>query len=114
MKTFKQLLNEGIDDFIKQKNLKDHINPALMKEVIITLNKRDYKVNIGALLTPYLNTKSDFNIFTLNKTDKIIVHTIIIKDTIDEVVQWALKAKNNQQNNLFNALVDYAKSKKII
>lgn len=49
-----------------------------------------------------------------NKTDKIIVHTIIVKDTIDEVVQWALKAKNNQQNNLFNALVDYAKSKKIV
>ena len=80
MKTFKQLLNEGIDDFIKQKNLKDHINPALMKEVIITLNKRDYKVNIGALLTPYLNTKSDFNIFTLNKTDKIIVDFDTLKE----------------------------------
>ena len=80
MKTFKQLLNEGIDDFIKQKNLKDHINPALMKEVIITLNKRDYKVNIGALLTPYLNTKSDFNIFTLNKTDKIIVDFETLKE----------------------------------
>lgn len=49
-----------------------------------------------------------------NTTDRIIVHTIIVKDTIDEVVTWALKAKNNQQNNLFNALVEYAKSKKVI
>lgn len=49
-----------------------------------------------------------------NNTNRIIVHTIIVKDTIDEVVQWALRSKSNQQNTLFNALVEYAKNKKII
>lgn len=49
-----------------------------------------------------------------NNASKIVVHSIIVKDTIDMVVQQALKSKDMQQNNLFNALVEYANSKKIL
>lgn len=48
-----------------------------------------------------------------NKAKKIIIHTIIIKDTIDEIVQFSLRAKDKNQNSLFEALIEYAKLKKL-
>lgn len=41
----------------------------------------------------------------------IIVHTIVIRDTIDEVVQKSLRSKDKQQNDLFKALVEYMRNK---
>ena len=48
-----------------------------------------------------------------NKAKKIIIHTIIVKDTIDEIVQFSLRAKDKNQNSLFEALIEYAKLKKL-
>jgi len=47
-----------------------------------------------------------------SKHKRIFVHHILARDTIDEAMLWALKAKANGQNRMFDALKELTKQRK--
>lgn len=47
-----------------------------------------------------------------NKSERVVVHHIIAKDTVDEAIIMALRKKKRTQNALLEALRDYSKQRK--
>jgi SNF2 family DNA or RNA helicase len=68
---------------------------------------------IWAGLTWNLEIKEqlDRRLYRQGQKERVVVHSIVARDTVDEVVMKAVAKKDKTQQALLNALRDYAKEK---